>query len=403
MYQLVGMGNKKALCDAVLFVGAVIKVGSVSLEVTNLCTKESDDFEERFAVEIGGQAPAPPPPRLTRRSVSAPLSGAAGAAAATAPGAGAGAGVGAGAGADAGTAPTSPSRAPPAVGSSRKPKSSGGASKGTARAGSGDKSDAEHDDGAHSEAEYDDGELSCENEDDAICYICWGGAGAGAGADGDSDQSEGGSGTSSGAEEDGGAAPADKKKRAKAAAALTLEERRAMNPLITNPCGKCSGSSRYVHLNCLLKWIKSSGSGHCSICNGPLPQHFSSPPPNIELKVVRHRRGQSWVGTRRFRISFAERDVAMIGRDQESDVRLTDRSVGSLHARITFNRTKRQFELADCFSVSGTFLQVKGSMELHADNTTYLKIGRTLLSLKMTQRKGTLLNMLQQLPWIKRS
>jgi hypothetical protein len=163
------------------------------------------------------------------------------------------------------------------------------------------------------------------------------------------------------------------------------------NPLIRNPCGKCSGSSKYVHLQCMLTWIKSSGSGHCSICNGPLPQHFSSPPPNLELKVVRHRRGQSWTGTRRFRMSFSDKPTALIGRDPDADVRLSDRSVCSSHALISFDKTKKQFFIQDHSSLTGTFVLLNGQMELPTDEPTYVKIGRTTLSLRVSSRRTSLI------------
>jgi len=169
------------------------------------------------------------------------------------------------------------------------------------------------------------------------------------------------------------------------------EDRHDPNPLIRNPCGKCSGSSRYVHLQCILTWIKSSGSGHCSICNGALPQHFSSPPPNIELKVVRHRRGHSWVGTRRFRLSFVDKSNAVIGRDADADVRLSDRSVCGLHARITFEKDEKRFVIQDCASVTGTYVQLIGQMELPPEEPTYVKIGRTTLSVRLTQRRTSLI------------
>jgi hypothetical protein len=51
-YRLVGMGLKRHADSNVIALGSVIKVGSVSLEVTGLCTDENDDFAERFGVEI---------------------------------------------------------------------------------------------------------------------------------------------------------------------------------------------------------------------------------------------------------------------------------------------------------------------------------------------------------------
>jgi len=306
MYHLVGMGNKRQGGRTKIQIGSVVKVGSVSLEVTDMCTEETDDFAQRFAAEIK----LDPVEKTTLE---------------------------------------------------RSNDSTGGSNE----------SDGSEDNlgsGHETELELENSLLvTGEDVDDDMCYICWGGVET----------------TNSDKEE--------------------MNTEASNNPLIQNPCGKCSGSSKYVHLNCLLTWIKSSGSGHCSICNGALPQHFSSPPPNIELKVVRHRRGQSWVGTRRYRLSFAERNYALIGRDSEADVRLGDRSVGSVHAKITYDKATSEFYLSDCSSLGGTFVQVKGTVPLVPDDPLYFKMGRTLLSMRMTHRKSTLLNMIQKpLSWNKR-
>ena len=125
-----------------------------------------------------------------------------------------------------------------------------------------------------------------------MCYICW------SGEDGHSDNSD--SDADPDDDDEGylqrqlGAAVAQMEQRSPPPGSSAASARsKALNPMIRNPCGKCSGSSGSVHLQCLLQWIKSSGSGHCSICNGALPTHFSCATPNIELKVIRHRRGHS--------------------------------------------------------------------------------------------------------------
>lgn len=313
MYRLIGMGFKPRSALVPLSIGMVIKVGSVSLEVTSLCTKEGDNFMERFESELNAQ------------------------------------------------------------GKPKKALSDSG-DPGTPRLSS--EHDSAEGDNMASEQSDDEEDLDEEKEAPAVCYICWGGP--------EDPASQG--------ELSSVRAKGEKKGAEQTlASTATSEEKSDPNPLIRNPCGKCSGSSRYVHLQCILTWIKSSGSGHCSICNGALPQHFSSPPPNIELKVVRHRRGQSWVGTRRFRLSFVDKPTAVIGRDPDADVRLSDRSVCGLHAKITFEKEEKRFVIQDCASTTGTYVQLIGELELPADEATYLKIGRTTLSVRMTQRRTSLI------------
>jgi hypothetical protein len=309
----------------------VIKVGSVSLEVTALCTKEGDNFLERFESELTSQAALQ---QAKKRSAA--------------------------------------ERAARQQATISDVTAGGGGETPTARALSTDPDSLGGDVTDQSEDEED---VEEEKESPAVCYICWGGPDDPVGMDELNAVRKKGE----------RRAPGEKPKP------TVNNEKPDPNPLIRNPCGKCSGSSRYVHLQCILTWIKSSGSGHCSICNGALPQHFSSPPPNIELKVVRHRRGHSWVGTRRFRLSFVDKPTAVIGRDADADVRLSDRSVCGLHARITFEKEEKRFVIQDCASVTGTYVQLIGGLELPMDEPTYVKIGRTTLSVRVTQRRTSLI------------
>jgi len=286
LYRLIGMGMKPKNLLLPMTIGTVIKVGSVSLEVTALCADDGENFVQRFVGELKKKKP------LVRLSGDAPAD-----------------------------------------------------SRNT-------ESHEEEDDDDHD----DDDQDVLDDDETPVCYICWGGA--------------------------DDPVPTEE---------LNAVRTKNPNPLIRNPCGKCSGSSRYVHLQCMLTWIKSSGSGHCSICNGALPQHFSSPPPNLELKVVRHRRGQSWTGTRRFRISFSDKSTALIGRDPDVDVRLSDRSVCGAHAQISFDKDKRQFFVQDHSSLTGTFILLTSQMELPTDEPTYVKIGRTTLSLRVSARRTSLI------------
>ena len=324
MYRLVGMQGKPST-QYVVSIGSVIKVGSISLEVTDMCTDETDDFAERFAVEIGSSS--------NGRNGSASSSS------------------------TSWESDKEKEEEQPNVEDSSVM----------------DSSNVEESDGKDNQSNQEpEKKQDVELSDEAMCYICWGGV--------DEDNDE-------------------EKKKVK------------NNPMIRNPCGTCSGCSQYVHLQCLLTWISKSGSGHCSICNGVLPSHFASPPPNIELKIVRHRRGHSWVGTRRFRLSFAESDRVYIGKDSSANVRLPDRSVSSFHACVQFKRDTKEFVVMDNHSLSGTFVQIANPLELRPISTsspsssssssgpTEFKIGRTSLSIKVSPRRSSLLNMIQLPQW----
>ena len=40
-----------------------------------------------------------------------------------------------------------------------------------------------------------------------------------------------------------------------------------------SPCD-CSGSTQFVHLDCLARWCRETGAVTCELCNGALPSHF---------------------------------------------------------------------------------------------------------------------------------
>ena len=362
MYRLIGMRGKPSQSQ-VLNVGAVIKVGSISLEVTDLCTDENDDFADRFAVEIGRKTDAnDESPRVNKDECGADLE----------------------------NKERIGSRCESAVDSDGITEKE-------------EESVAVHN---KERSEESGGNAPCQLEDDAMCYICWLKDGEVKAQDQSGDNVElavtneaKSNGEQPSLEESGSAQGQVGHSRRKV----------LQNPLIRNPCGNCSGGSRYVHLQCLLTWIKKSGSGHCSICNGVLPAHFASAPPNIELKIVRHRRGHSWVGTRRFRLSFHDVDRVYIGKRSTADVRLPDRSVADLHARIKFNRETRQFILSDNNTPSGTFMQIAGPLELgnrssaQQSSISEFKIGRTNLTIKVAAKRSSVLNMIQFPSWPKRS
>ena len=358
MYRLIGMRGKPSHAQ-VLGVGAVIKVGSISLEVTDLCTDENDDFADRFAVEIGRNAGSKEAsPRVNKEECGAELE----------------------------NKERINSRCESAVDS--------------------DGITEKEEEPAQGKSNSAEATNTCQLEDDAMCYICWLKDGEVKPKE-DIEDAEASAGSEAKSNNE---RPSLEESGSAQAGNVKPPTRKALqNPLIRNPCGNCSGGSRYVHLQCLLTWIKKSGSGHCSICNGVLPAHFASAPPNIELKIVRHRRGHSWVGTRRFRLSFSDVNKVYIGKRSTADVRLPDRSVGDLHARIKFDRENRQFLLSDNNTPSGTFMQIAGPLELgnrsavQQSSLSEFKIGRTNLTIKIAAKRSSVLNMIQFPSWPKRS
>jgi len=61
------------------------------------------------------------------------------------------------------------------------------------------------------------------------------------------------------------------------------------------------------------------------------------------------------------------------------------------HAQISFDKEKKQFFIQDHSSLTGTFVLLNGQLELPNDEATYVKIGRTTLSLRISPRRTSLI------------
>ncbi|GMH85140.1 hypothetical protein TrST_g2773 [Triparma strigata] len=192
------------------------------------------------------------------------------------------------------------------------------------------------------------------------------------------------------------------------------EEESEENPMIS-PCA-CTGDTQYVHLGCLRKWHKTGNESEvcavtsvmasCSVCktkyrssielpNGSNAQIFNSSlkPPYVSFLVVtRHEMARNLFNTR-FQLSFASvlksdgqnssRDLTL-GRSSTSDMMLDYRTVSAHHAVVKFKNGK--FFFNDESSSNGSYLYLRKPVELRLGTTTNLRLGRSLLSLKVTQK-----------------
>ena len=104
----------------------------------------------------------------------------------------------------------------------------------------------------------------------------------------------------------------------------------------------------------------------------------------IEIKVVRHKRGEQWQGVRRFRLSAARKQRFTIGSGPSSDVRLDDDSVAPTHAEVYVDEAK-DFFAKDLASPVGTYVLVDPSVELSQDEPTYLRFARTTLTARLVR------------------
>ena len=114
------------------------------------------------------------------------------------------------------------------------------------------------------------------------------------------------------------------------------------DPLL-NLC-QCTGSVKFVHMNCLQRWMQPEGSSsvntHCPICKARYPEKAQAMmirPPALLL--------ESWSNHRSLKlrhwISFSQHSTASLGRfTEQNDVVIPDHSVSGEHAFIV--RRRRQ-------------------------------------------------------------
>ena len=166
------------------------------------------------------------------------------------------------------------------------------------------------------------------------------------------------------------------------------------NPLIS-PC-KCTGSVTYIHLNCLRKWLTSKVitktspnnniycyifiSLECEICKTIIPEiveyrgKFISlldfkdiEPPYIILQSMNQynlqNRNVSNISDLNmiFVMSFKQKEYLVIGRANNSDIRLNDVSVSRNHSMISYGNGN--FYIDDIGSKFGTLLLIQNNIQ----------------------------------------
>ena len=162
------------------------------------------------------------------------------------------------------------------------------------------------------------------------------------------------------------------------------------DPLIS-PC-KCTGSLTYIHLNCLRKWLtlkvasKSSSTNNiyyysfrsleCEICKSPIPEiveyrgkylsllDFKEiEPPYIILQTMYQYNFQSR-NISEFNLIFVMsmklKDFLVIGRANNSDIRLSDVSVSRNHSIISYD--EGNFYIDDIGSKFGTLVLIQNNI-----------------------------------------
>lgn len=192
------------------------------------------------------------------------------------------------------------------------------------------------------------------------------------------------------------------------------EEDTEENPMIT-PC-KCSGDTKYVHVECLRKWhtaeadnqicFLSSVDATCSVCKTTFKSDFklkdgrqvklfksSLEPPYVSLLVAtKHEMAQRLFNTR-FQLSFSTllkpdgrngTRPLLLGRSSGSDMVLDYRTVSARHASIRFKNG--EFIFMDAGSSNGSYLYLRRPLQLSPSQPVQFRLGRSMISMKVVNK-----------------
>ena len=177
------------------------------------------------------------------------------------------------------------------------------------------------------------------------------------------------------------------------------------NPLI-QPCS-CSGSLKYIHLNCLLKWIStkilikksyfsntnyfivfSINKIECELCKQKLPDYIMHKGKIYSLIDFDYNKEDNSnyltfdaycqdQGQNRYRyiIKFDKEKIINIGRGNEANVILNDISISRVHFQLTF--VKNQLFLRDLNSKFGTLVLIQNPcLQILKGKILTVQIGR---------------------------
>lgn len=179
------------------------------------------------------------------------------------------------------------------------------------------------------------------------------------------------------------------------------KETESSNPLLSQ-C-QCSGSIRFIHLDCMKKWLTGKVAVRstdvttsyvwkaleCEVCKTLLPLSIKLHGKNITLfdiakpecphLILEAMESDKQTIKSVHVITFeGGRAQVKVGRGHESDVRINDISVSRNHALIHY--ANKKFWLEDFTSKFGTLLRVEENMRLQGKVT--LQMGRSLITLE---------------------
>ena len=183
------------------------------------------------------------------------------------------------------------------------------------------------------------------------------------------------------------------------------EEEEADNPLI-QPC-ICTGSMKYIHLNCLKKWlntsvfIKKESSQYCNIfqykqaecelCKTQFPECIKHKGKVYDImdyykdfnnciiieSITLDKKRNKYL----YVVNLdSQNNVINIGRGHDSQVILNDISVSRIHCILKINKSNKKVFISDINSKFGTIILIQtNKIIMNIGLKLHLKIGRTYL------------------------
>eukprot|EP00826_Nyctotherus_ovalis_P054625 TRINITY_DN7168_c0_g1_i6.p1 TRINITY_DN7168_c0_g1~~TRINITY_DN7168_c0_g1_i6.p1 ORF type:complete len:376 (-),score=76.46 TRINITY_DN7168_c0_g1_i6:101-1228(-) len=174
--------------------------------------------------------------------------------------------------------------------------------------------------------------------------------------------------------------------------------------IVCSPC-KCLGSVRYVHLNCLRRWLKNQliereneyfhsyswQELNCDICHAPYPNTIQCPDgkevaicdmqmPESDymiLETVSELNGHDYQST--YIVQLDKKNVLKIGQGCDNEIKLKDSSISKCHAELRVENSR--VYLADRTSKFGTYILLKAPMRVEPERPFKVLVGQTLMTL----------------------
>jgi hypothetical protein len=174
---------------------------------------------------------------------------------------------------------------------------------------------------------------------------------------------------------------------------------------LISPCD-CSGSVRYVHLECLQRWLTSKcqvteggsftsyfwKSMQCELCKKVYPFQLSAGGRQVSLFRASSSEGQTFAlellareshGQSVHILNTKDNTSIKLGRGHESDLRINDISVSRCHSILSFQQSL--VYLKDNTSKFGTLVKLPSEVFIDLGTTLTVQTGRTVTTFQLPQ------------------